>query len=182
MGVLERVFQQAGGDEAGRMGHVDHEDGANFVGYTAHAGIVPFARVGAGTSYNQFRVFFEGYALHLVVVHAAGFLIHIIAYGVEYQTREIHGAAVAQMAAVVEIHAHEGIAGFEYRHEHGHIGLRTRVGLHVDVFGIEELLEAFAGYGLGLVDHLTAAVVAVSRIALGIFVGQAGAHGLHHLG
>ena len=61
----------------------------------------------------------------------------------------------------------------------GHVGLAAGVGLDVDVLGAEELLGPVAGQVLDHVDVLAAAVVALPGIALGIFVGQHAADGLH---
>ena len=69
--------------------------------------------------------------------------------------------------------------GFERREVDGHVGLAARVGLHVGVLGAEELLGAVAGQVLDHVDELAAAVVAPARIALGVFIGQHAADGLH---
>ena len=88
---------------------------------------------------------------------------------------------MAEVTAVTEVEAHELVAGLEARHEHGHIGLCAAVGLDVGILGAEEPFDAFAGEVLGEVDHLAAAVVTVTGIALGILVGEARAHGLHHL-
>ncbi len=85
------------------------------------------------------------------------------------------------MAAVVEVHAHEGVAAVEAGEEDGHVGLCAAVGLHVGPLGAEELLGALDGDGLALVHHLAAAVVAFAGIAFGIFVGHDGTHGFHHL-
>ena len=52
--------------------------------------------------------------------------------------------------------------------------------LHVDVLGPEELLAAGDGQLLGHVHHLAAAVVALARIALGVFVGEHRAHRFQH--
>lgn len=82
---------------------------------------------------------------------------------------------------MVEIHTHEFVAGVEHRHEHSHVGLRARMRLHIGIFSTEKLLEAVLSEGLGLVNHLASAVVAVAGVSLGILVCQAGAHGFHHL-
>ena len=60
------------------------------------------------------------------------------------------------------------------------IGLGAAVGLNISPFGVEELLGTLYCEVLGLVDNLTAAVVALCRISLGVFVGKAGAHGAHY--
>ncbi len=88
---------------------------------------------------------------------------------------------MGEVAAVVEVHAQECVAGLEHGLEHCHVGLCARVGLHVGIFSTEELAEALDGEAFCLVDHLAAAVVAVAGIAFGIFVGEARAHCFHHL-
>jgi hypothetical protein len=52
--------------------------------------------------------------------------------------------------------------------------------LDVGVIGAEQLLGALDGQGFDLVHVLAATVVALARIAFGVFVGQAAALGLHH--
>ena len=94
---------------------------------------------------------------------------------------EVDGAAVREVAAVVEVHAHEGVAAVEASQEDGHVGLCTAVGLHVGPAGAVELLGALDGDGLALVHYLAAAVVALAGVALGVLVGHDGAHGFHHL-
>ena len=80
---------------------------------------------------------------------------------------------MAEVAAVAEVHTHELIARLKHCHEYGHIGLCARVRLHVYPFGIEQTHGAFFGYIFGLIYLLAAAVVALGRISLGIFVGHA---------
>ena len=47
----------ASGDQAGEVGHVDHEVGADFVGDGAHAGEVEDARIGAAAADDDLRLF-----------------------------------------------------------------------------------------------------------------------------
>ena len=80
-----------------------------------------------------------------------------------------------------QIEAHELVTRLEACHEDSHVGLSARVGLYVNVLSTEDLFEALDGEILALVNTLATTVVAVSRITLGILVGQATAHGLHDL-
>ncbi len=84
------------------------------------------------------------------------------------------------MSALVERHAEERVAGLEQRHEHGLVGLRAGVRLHVGEGAVEQLAGAIDRQLLGLVDFLAAAVVAPAGIALGIFVGEHRARSLEH--
>jgi hypothetical protein len=54
------------------------------------------------------------------------------------------------------------------------------VGLDVDVVGAEEFLRAVDGEGLDGVHVLTAAVVALAGVALGVLVRHDASLGLHH--
>ena len=55
VGVRHRVGVQAGGDEAGEVGHVDHQLGADLVGDLAEAREVELARVGRPAGEDQLR-------------------------------------------------------------------------------------------------------------------------------
>ena len=52
--------------------------------------------------------------------------------------------------------------------------------LDVGVIGAEESRHAVDGQALDLVDVVAAAVIARAGVALGVFVRQVAAHGLHH--
>ena len=119
--------------------------------------------------------------LQIVVIHQPGLFLQIITDGVEHQTGEIDSRTVAQVSAVAQVETHERVAGFEASHENRHVRLCAAVRLNVHIFGIVELFEPLAGDVLRNIDHLATAVIAVSGIALRIFVGQHAAHGLHDL-
>ena len=89
----------------------------------------------------------------------------------EILTGHVHRASVRQMTAVGQIHSHHRIAKIDR-----HIGLRAGMGLHIGVFRPEKRLGAFARQIFNDIDILAAAVIALSRIPFGIFVGQVRAH------
>ena len=76
------------------------------------------------------------------------------------------------MAAHGQVEAEDGVAGLEDGHVGGGVGLRAGVGLHVGVLGREDLFGAIAGEVLDHIGILASAVIAASRIAFGIFVGE----------
>ncbi len=88
---------------------------------------------------------------------------------------------MAEMSAVGEVQAEELITGIQTCHKYGHVGLRTGMGLHIGIFGSKKFLHAVYGHLFGTVHHLAATVIAMTGITFGIFVGKAGAHGLHYL-
>ena len=124
---------------------------------------------------DELRLVLQGEAFHLVVVHATGLAAEGIAYVVVEYAGGVDACAVRQVAALVEVEAHEGVARLEHGEQHGLVGLRAGVGLHVGELGAEETLHAVDGH------HLAAAVVALAGETLGIFVGEVTAHGRHDL-
>jgi hypothetical protein len=53
--------------------------------------------------------------------------------------------------------------------------------LHIGIFGTIKLTEPFNGQVLHPINHFATAVITVTGVAFGIFVGETGAHGFHHL-
>ena len=84
------------------------------------------------------------------------------------------------MPAVRKIHAQDGVARLDDGKVDAHVGLASRVGLDVRVVGAEKGLRPVAGQVFGHVDELTAAVIASTRITLGVLVRENGASSLHH--
>ena len=94
--------------------------------------------------------------------------VHVVGHEVVVLAGEVDRRAVGQVAALVEGEAHDGVAALQQGVVDGHVGLRPGVRLHVGVLRAEQLLGAVAGQVLGHVHHLAAAVVAASRVALGV--------------
>ena len=76
------------------------------------------------------------------------------------------------MAAGGEVEAHEGIAGLQQRQKHRLVHLAAGVRLHIGEAGAEQFPGAIDRQRLHDVHPFAAAVIAVARIALGVFVGQ----------
>ena len=83
------------------------------------------------------------------------------------------------MAAVGEVHGEDFVAGLEDAEIDGHVCLAAAVGLDIDMFGAEEEPGAVDGKLLDDIDVFAAAVPAASGVALGVFVGEAGALRFH---
>ena len=73
-----------------------------------------------------------------------------------------------------------GVARLGQREEDGLVRLRAGMGLDVGEGAIEQALGAIDGQLLDDVDILAAAVIALARIAFGIFVGEQRARGFEH--
>ena len=93
---------------------------------------------------------------------------------------KIQRMAVGEVAAVGEIQSQNGVAGLKHRSVGLHVGLRSGMGLHVGIFGAEELFGAVAGQVLDHVGEFAAAVVAFAGISFGVLVGEHRSHGFEH--
>ena len=165
-------------DEARDVGHVDQQQRADLVGDGAEAAPVDGAGVGAVAGDDKLGAVLLGEGLDLSVVDKLRLRVDAVGDDVVVLAGEVDGAAVGEVAAVVEAHAHEGLAGLHEGGVDGDVGLGAGVGLHVGMLRAEELLDAVDGEGLGHVDELAAAVVAAAGVALGVLVGHDGGGGL----
>ena len=94
--------------------------------------------------------------------------------------REIDRAAMAEVAPVTQIHAHHGVARTENGGVDGVIRGSAAMGLHVRVLGVEQRLGSLDGQGFNPIDVFATAVVALARIAFGVFVVEQRAQCLQH--
>ena len=178
VGVGHGAGVDAAGDEPGDVRHVDHVVGADLVRDFAEAREVDGARIGGGAGQDQARLALQRQALDGVVVQALGRLVHGVGDdGVEL-AGEVGGGAVAEVAALVQAHGEDGVAGLEDGVVDGHVRGAAAVGLHVRGLGAEERLHALDGQRLHRVHRQAAVVEALARIALGVLVGEDGALGL----
>ncbi len=88
--------------------------------------------------------------------------------------------SVREVAAVRQVQTENSIAGLQDGGVSLHIGLRSGVGLDVGVFRSEKLFRAITGQVLDDVGKLAAAVIAFTRIALGVFIRKHRAHCFKH--
>src|SRR5580704_2903735 len=180
MGMRQWGGIDAGGDEAGIVRHIDHEEGANLVGHLAEARPVDVTRVGRSAGHDQPGLLLARHRFHLLVVDQVAVGLDAVRHDLEPLARLVGRRAVCEMAALVECHAHEFVAGLQQRHEYRLVGLRAGVRLHVGERAVEQLAGAVDGELFGLVDFLAAAVVAPAGIALGVFVGEHRARRFQH--
>ena len=97
---------------------------------------------------------------------------HLVGGDVVELARDVELHPVREVAAVREREAHDPVARIQQGQEH--LGVRGRAGVRLDVrvLGAEELLGAVDRELLDDVDVLAAAVVALSRVALGVLVRE----------
>ena len=119
------------------------------------------------------------FGLHLLgllgdLVHVDDLVLapHRVVRGLEPFAGHVDRRAVGEMAAGGEIEAHEGVAGLQQRQEHRLVHLAAGIRLHIGELRAEQFLGALDRQRFGDVDPFAAAVIAIARIALGIFVGH----------
>ena len=137
VGVWDGAWMQSGGYEAGEVGHVHPEFGADLVGDLLHGFEVFDARVGAPSADDHGGMGFERTLADDFRVDAEGFGIHAVGFGVVEAAGEVDFHAMGEVAAVVEGEAEDRVAGFDERLVDGCVGLCAGVRLYVGVFGAE---------------------------------------------
>ena len=76
------------------------------------------------------------------------------------------------MTAVGQTHTQNCVATFYQREEYGTVSLGARVRLHIGIGRAIEALQTINRQLLSDINILTATVVALARITLGVFVGH----------
>ena len=162
------------------MRHVDHEIGADLVGDLAEAAEIDDARIGRTAGNDHFRPMLFGEPLDLFHVDEMIVAPHAIRDDFEPLAGQIDGRTVGQVSAGGEIEAHERIAWLHQRHEDFGIGGGAGMRLHICEIAAEQAGHTFDRETLGDIDELAAAVIALSRQAFGVFVGEHRALRLKH--
>ena len=118
--------------------------------------------------------------LDLVEIDQIVVAAHAILDGVEPFARHRRLGAVGEVAAGVERHAEDRVAGLGQRQHHRAVRLRARMRLDVGEAAAEQLLGPLDRQRLDRVRRRAALIVAPARIAFGIFVGEHRALRLEH--
>jgi hypothetical protein len=182
MGMREGAGVQARGHQTGEMRHVDQEVSPHGIGDFPHLRKVDDARDGRAAGDDHLRLVLGRQGLDLVVIQPQVLLAHAILHRMEPLARLVRRRAMGQVAAGVEAHAQDGVAGLQKRLEHALVGLRPGVRLHVGMSAGEQPAGPLDRQVFSDINVLAAAVIALAGIALGIFVGHHRALRLHHGG
>ena len=166
--------------QTGDMGHIHHQVGTHLIGDLPEFRKINEPGIGAGTGNDELRLIFQSGFPHGLVVNGLGLIVQAIGDHMEILSGDIHRAAVGQMAAVVQIHAHDCVTGLDQRKKCRQIGVCAGVRLYVGIFAAKQFAGAFPGNVLRDIHGIAAAVIASAGIALGVLIGQAGAHCQHH--
>ena len=178
--IRNRGRMRARGNQAGDMGHVDHKVCADFMRDLRHTLEVDDARIGRGAADDKLRLMLFRQLLHLVVIDGLGFGINAIRNDVVQLAGEVRRAAMGQVAAVIQAHAHNRITRLHRGEICGEVGICTGVRLDVRKLCTVQLASALACKVLDDINLLATAVIALARQAFGVLVRKNAAHGFHH--
>ncbi len=166
--------------QSGEVRHVHQQQGAGGVGDGPDAGEVDHPRIRAAAGDNHLRLMLLGQALHLVVVQRLGVLLHPVRKHLVRLARKVKLMSMREVSAVGQVHAQDGVPRLQDGGIGGQVRARARVRLDVHVLGSEDLLRPLPRQLLHLVHVLAPAVIALSRIPLGVLVGQHRSGRLQH--
>ncbi len=171
---------QSRGAESRDVRHIHHEDRADFLYNLRHALKVDHAGVRTCARNDKLRLDLAHLRFKRIVIYES-----VVAYSVGNEIvdkpRHIYRASVGEMSAVREIHAHHGVSGLEECEVNRKVSLRAGVGLNIGVLGAEQTARALYCNVFDDIDAFASAVVAVSRISLGILVDAGSRHCEHDL-
>ena len=167
------VGMQTGSNQTGNVSHVNEQVCANLVSDLAELCEVDHTGICGSTGDDHLGLVLVSQLTDLVIVDVA-VGVHTVGDHLIVQAGEVDGAAVGQVTAVVQVHAHDHIADVAQGLEDSVVCGSTGVGLNVCVVSTEQLLHAVDGDVLHHVHALAAAVVTLAGVTLSVLVGQDG--------
>ena len=171
---------ESGRHQAGNVGDVRQQIGADFAGDFTHALEINDARIRAGAHGDHLRLVFARHGGELVVINPLVVPAHAVVDDLEKFAGEIRLVAMRQMSAVAQIHRQHFVTRLQDGEINGHVRLAAGVRLDVGVFRAEKFFRAVNRQLLDGVHVFAAAIPAFLRIALGVFVREHGALRLQH--
>ena len=186
MGIGHRAGNRSTGDQAAVVGAIYPKVGAHLVTDLPKCLVVDEARIGGGAHTDQLGLVLQSHLPNLVHVDHLGLPADPVVQGVVGSPAVVELGPVAQVTAVVQGQAQEGIARLQKGPQHRHVGNGGVAALDVGVIHAEGLFHPLHRQQLRLVCQLTAAYKPLSSIALGVLIGehgalQAGGHGGDHV-
>ena len=124
MSMRHRVWVMPGANQAGIVGHIDHQISTNFVGDGAKRGEINFARIGGCPGNDKFWFGFTCDATDIVHINQMGVFADFVGNNIKPFARHGHVRAMGEVPAMGKRHAHDPITGLEQGKENRLIGLR----------------------------------------------------------
>ena len=128
---------QTGGNQAGKVSHVDPKLCANLVGDLAELGEVEVTAVGRPSGDEHVRLDLVRTLAHNIHVDQESVWVQAIGVSLIHLARKVEAHAVGEVATVSKFKTEDAVARVCQRHKHSGVRARTRVWLHVGVLGTE---------------------------------------------
>ena len=132
VGMADRRREDARRRQPGDVRDVGQQVGAHFVGDGAEGRPVRRVGVRGEAGDNDLGVVLAGQVTNLVVVEQLGLRVYAVADHVVDAPAAVDRAAVRQVTAVQQVHAHQRVARLDQRAVDGAVGRRAAQRLHVD--------------------------------------------------
>ncbi len=123
------------------MGHIYQEICLDIPGNFGKALKIKNPRISAGPGDDHLGAVLPGQLSHYGKIDLFGLAVYSVGNGLEQAPGEIHRGTVAQVAAMRQVHAQDGITRFKEGKIDGHIGLGAGMGLHIGVGSPEKLFD-----------------------------------------
>ena len=179
MGIGDGRRMQPRRHQAGNVRDVHHQISTHLVRNLTKPLEVNRPRIRAGTRHDQLRTALQRNPAHFVVINKS-FVIDAIRIHLKIFSGHVGRASVREMTAMGQIHAKHLISRLQHSKKDRHIGLCTRMGLHIYILTAKDLFRSCNSQILHHVHTLAAAVISLSGITFRILIGQRAAHGRHH--
>ena len=160
--------------------HIDHEVRAACIGNLAEFLKIDRARVCTCAGNDELRFKFARLLHELIVIDAVRNGVNAVSRKIIVGAGHVDRRTVGQMAALCKVHAEHGIARLKQREIYGKVRLCAGVRLHIGMLCAEQTASTLTGDVFHNVYICTAAVIAVTRVALSIFVCEYRAHRSHN--
>ena len=148
----DRVGMGTARDEAGNVGRVEQKQRAYRIGDAAEGLGVDDPRVSGGPGDDHLGPVLVGQIRQSLEVDPLVAVADAVADEVVPLAAHVHRRPVREVTALVEPHAEHGVARLQDSQVAGQVGIGARVGLHIGVFGPEQLAGPAPGQVFGSVD------------------------------
>ena len=152
------------------MSNVHHEVCADLLCNLAKAREIDDTRISRSARNDHLRLLLHGDSFELVIIDRLCVLRDAVRNDVKVLAAHVNRAAVCQVTAVRETHTHDRVTRLKECKEDCHIGLCAGMGLNVGITCIKKFFCALNGKAFDDIDELTAAIVTLAGIALGILI------------
>ncbi len=133
IGDADRAGVDTGGDKAGDVSNIGHQISATAVGNLAEALPVDNYWIGGETGNDEPGFDLHGLGFKGIIIEGFRFRVDGVGDGVVGFAGTADAAAMCQVATVIEVEAHDGVAMFEQGAVSGDIGGGTAEGLDINI-------------------------------------------------